>query len=474
MREVKRKVAGNIWRGVASSIFILVWLAIVCVSETVACSCGGGGTPCQEFWRAEAVFVGTVVGSERASVRTGNLPLAGRLVRFNVSESVRGASASQAEVITGLGGGDCGYPFTHGETYIVYASRNEEDGLLYTSTCTRTRRLADAAEDIAYIRGLATADAQSDVFGRIVRRNYARTEDDEPFLPVADAELVIEGEATRRVIRSDANGDFRFAGLAPGTYKIKLRLPQGLTSGGLNGEAATIEREMRVVARGCAQTQFYLESDTRVSGRVVDATGQPVANLRLNMRGAPANNTNNANNLGNILLYAETDEVGRFEFRTVPPGDYFLGVRLLSYSVGEMPPYPRTYYPGVTTREQASRVSVREGEWVRDLELRLPPRRVAHAVRGLVVWADGRPAPGANIYLSVQEEEETTLHTTLRADENGQFTLSVYEGLTYKVSAYPQGARGAAAQSPWVDVPPTPDSPPIRLVLPIVGGRAER
>jgi hypothetical protein len=187
------------------------------------------------------------------------------------------------------------------------------------------------------------------------------------------------------------------------------------------------------------------------------------------MRGAPSDRKNI-----NTFLYAHTDAEGRFEFKLVPPGDYLLGVRLLGSHGAELAPYPRTYYPGVTTKAQAAVVSVREGEQVRELELRLPPRLAEYAVEGFVVWTDGRPAPVANVYASLEEEGERPSHAASpRADERGRFTLKVYEGLSYKVSASPPDATGAAEQSNWTEVPP-PGAQPIKLVLPIIhSGKAK-
>jgi len=69
---------------------------------------------------------------------------------------------------------------------------------------------------------------------------------------------------------------------------------------------------------------------------------------------------------------------------------------------------------------------------------------------------------------SFLEEGDISGFKTLQADERGHFTLKVYEGLDYKVSAYPRNASGAAPQSEWVEVPQTPDAKPIKLVLPVL------
>jgi hypothetical protein len=431
-------------------------------SEVRACSCMfGGASPCEEYWQTDAVFAGTVVGS--SEIKTEMAGYKRRLVRFSVEESYRGIEGAFAEVVTGQGGGDCGYGFVRGGQYLVYAHRDGKDKRLYTGICSRTRPLDKAAADLAFIRGLATAAPLGVIFGNVSKRNHEWKEGESWRKGVGGAELTIEGEGTRHELKSNAQGEFRIEGLAPGAYKVKLKIPPGLAQLNAQNEfVETTEQEAKVFARGCAQAEFLLDSDTRVGGHVIDASARPAANLRLEMRGAPSDPKNI-----NTHLYAHTDAAGRFEFKLVPPGDYLFGVRLLGSYGNELPPYPRTYYPGVTSKAQAAVVRVREGEQVRDLELRLPPRLVEYAVEGLVVWADGRPAPGANVYVSLEEEGEPSSHASLRADERGRFTLKVYEGLSYKVSAHlAEGATGAAAQSNWAEVPP-PDAPAIKIVLPI-------
>ncbi|HEY0082456.1 MAG TPA: hypothetical protein VGB61_06680 [Pyrinomonadaceae bacterium] len=449
-------------------LLLLAALALILlpgfVAEVRACSCAlGEDSPCQEFWQTDVVFAGTVVGS--SEIKTDVAGYKRRLVRFSVEESYRGIEGAFAEVVTGLGGGDCGYEFRQGGQYVVYAYRDDKEKRLHTSICTRTRPLDKAAADLAYMRGLATAAPLGVIFGNVSKRNRNWKEGETWRTGVGGAELTIEGEGTRYELKSNAQGEFSIEGLAPGEYTVKLRIPPGLAQ--LNAQSEfmeTTERDAKVFARGCAQTEFLLEPDTRVGGHVIDAAARPAANLRLEMRGAPSD----PNNI-NTFLYAHTDAEGRFEFKLVPPGDYVLGVRLLDSSGSELPPYPRTYYPGVMSKAQASVVSVKEGEKVRELELRLPPRLAAYAVDGLVVWADGRPAPGVNVYAFLEEEGERSSHASLRADERGRFTLKVYEGLSYKVSAHPPDATGANAHSGWVEVPP-PGAQPVKLVLPIIRG----
>ena len=82
----------------------------------------------------------------------------GKRVRLRVKTVFRGESdddddddapAKTVEVWTAFG--DCGITFQTGETYLVYADDDEESNIMTTGACTRTRRLTDAGDDLAYL-----------------------------------------------------------------------------------------------------------------------------------------------------------------------------------------------------------------------------------------------------------------------------------------------------------------------------------
>ena len=449
-------------KSICIALFSLTMLVSLTI-DTVACSCRfGGASPCEEYWRMEVVFIGTVTKIATVPKKEGAHEYQNRLVSFAVGERFRGIHAEQAEALTGLGGGDCGYSFRVGETYLVYAYRDKENGQLGTSICTRTRALAQATDDLNYIRNLASAVPGGVIFGKVHKQNFGKKEGEDFRTPVTDAEISLEGGSTRLSTRTDMQGSFRLTGLPQGKYKVTLKFPKGLADGA-DGEALVADREVEVAEKGCAEVGFWLQSDTRVSGRLLDAAGNPVEKIRLEMRGASSDLRNH-----NTFLSAWTYDGGRFLFRTVPPGDYLLGLRILESSGGEILPYRRTYYPGVVFKAQAGVITVKEGEHLSNLEIRLPPRLSEYTVEGYVVWADGRPAPGASVSLGMYEDGEFTASQTVYADERGRFTLKAYEGMKYKVSAYPLNASGPEPQSKWVELPTIPGGEPVRLVLPIL------
>jgi len=75
----------------------------------------------------------------------------GIAVTFTVSQSWKGVSSRRVTIVTGRGGGDCGFEFKSGVDYLVYAYEPGGDGC-QTNICTRTKELAHAAEDLAFLR----------------------------------------------------------------------------------------------------------------------------------------------------------------------------------------------------------------------------------------------------------------------------------------------------------------------------------
>jgi hypothetical protein len=117
--------------------FAFAWFGLFTI-DGIACSCVEGKPPCEAYWEASAVFLGTVNDNSTVAILEDNQPTQQKLVRFSLEEVFRGEQKAEEEVLTGLGGGDCGFAFRKGERYLVYAYHNVENGKLQVSVCSRT------------------------------------------------------------------------------------------------------------------------------------------------------------------------------------------------------------------------------------------------------------------------------------------------------------------------------------------------
>jgi len=76
-----------------------------------------------------------------------------RLVTIRATAVYRGPKKEKFEVRTGLWGGDCGFDFETGESYLIYARKGLKSDTLFTSRCSDTKTVEAAAPDLRILRG---------------------------------------------------------------------------------------------------------------------------------------------------------------------------------------------------------------------------------------------------------------------------------------------------------------------------------
>lgn len=237
-------------------IAVLCWLGVM-PSLAQACSCAGPGTPCDSYGSAAAVFAGTVIGIrelERPKPEDKVGLFYRRAFKFSVEQSYLGISGTEVEIVTGRGGGDCGYSFRMGGRYLVYAYRSQNQ--LATNICSRTKPFADANEDLAFLGNLSSAAPGATIYGQIVADPTVKTE----LASIAsDALIIIEGNNVRREVRPDADGRYRVSGLPAGKFKVTLKLPETLIT-------YRPEREVTVADRGCAMLSYDVTDNDPAAG----------------------------------------------------------------------------------------------------------------------------------------------------------------------------------------------------------------
>lgn len=130
---------------------LLVAFALLSARPALACKCAIATV---EEGRADAsaLFEGRVISIEEKS-QEGAMPV--NQVKLAVVRSWKGLDQEeQVVVITNTQSAACGYTFAKDTSYLVYA--RESDGHLDVSLCSRTRPIADAAEDLAKLGAGAT------------------------------------------------------------------------------------------------------------------------------------------------------------------------------------------------------------------------------------------------------------------------------------------------------------------------------
>ncbi len=119
---------------------------------------------------------------------------------------------------------DCGVEFQAGETYLVYASMDEDADTVETDLCMGTRRLSDAGADLPYLSFVQIDPKKSGHLDGFVTSDSAvkasPPESDRIPSPVAGVLIELTFDDEVRYATSNQEGRFVFDGLADDSYKL--------------------------------------------------------------------------------------------------------------------------------------------------------------------------------------------------------------------------------------------------------------
>lgn len=182
-------------------------------ARALACSCIAEVPLCQSFWQADVVFAGEVLSFEKLDPKQ---MFSKRLARVRVDRVWRGEAAGVVEISTGSGGGDCGYSFRRGQSYVIYAHKGP-GGALSTNICTPTKLLSKASDDLEYFKGIEAPSSGGRVYGT------ARLETKGANLVAAKGvAIVLKGDSRSWNATTDGTGAFEFTDLPVGDYTIAM------------------------------------------------------------------------------------------------------------------------------------------------------------------------------------------------------------------------------------------------------------
>jgi hypothetical protein len=157
--------------------------------------------------------------------------------------------------------GECGIDFQEGETYLVYANGDEDSDVLSTSSCSRTRRLSDAGDDLTYLffyKNRPEESARLDGFATtdtLFQTTLDRMHDPEAVkAPAAGVIIELQSDRVVRHAESDNSGKFVFDGLREGDYKVSAFAP-GYP---LVTKALTGPESFHIAPKSCARQVLLL------------------------------------------------------------------------------------------------------------------------------------------------------------------------------------------------------------------------
>lgn len=251
------------------------------------------------------------------------------------------------------------------------------------------------------LAGLAGAQPQGTIDGRVT--NSVSGEG----VPGVRARFLNKGYVYEA--STDASGAYHLTGLADGDYAPEFMK---------DGYSQSTRGHVQVAGSVPATFNLQMRPWGSLRGRVLDEDAKPVAGVRVEIgRG--------------IRDDISTNAAGEFAFEEVAPGSYILvakpppnvrvqdGVRLGTIAI---------YYPSGTEPSQAVPITVRAGEDVSNIEVRLKSVPV-HRISGVILDPGGKPVPNAAVRLvgraglARQASSLTVIMPVRPANSNGPIQL---------------------------------------------------
>lgn len=263
--------------------------------------------------------------------------------------------------------------------------------------------------------------------------------------PIADAHVMIrmffENGARNQVYGSTSNADGKYtiSGLPAGQFYAFVELPGYIMPAERNRNGASGS----LSAGDKKEIKLKLQPAGQIVGRVVDEDGNPaLAEV-------------SADNGTTQQFRAGTDEKGQFRIGGLLPGKY----KVRAKPVGDILSMPAeirsdgsietfeltTWFPGVTDRKSAARVTVGAGSDASGVDIRLVRSRVNY-ISGKVV---GIPAGMQRTFAAIREETGGTRQASLLKPD-GTFTIWRVDPGKLRLVAW--GSAGTYVESAPLDL----------------------
>lgn len=363
-------------------------------TAALGCECSYA-PPCSRINETAAIFIGRVLDSGPE----GHGPF-----RFAVEEQFKGLDTGIREV--DVQAGLCVAGYETGRRYLMLAGR-WNDGALYSGDCTGSVPVADAEDDIKFIRAWAQGARTMFLQGRVAENvddNMVRYMlDVEHSKPLPGVEIVATKDGEQYRGFSNSKGFFRISVPEAGPYRVVAR-----HAGFSSSEA---EYQFSVEPGSCAENDIGMWTDSRVKGHVRDSEGHPVAGITVQMEAVSEDS--NASDLAVL-----TDDKGAFEFTKMPPGEYILGVNI--NGLNSKVPYSPRFYPGVSRRENATAIRITGSETLHDFDFSVEHRKNTRTIAVAVFWPDGKPVTNASVSCKSRSDDSRFIYDSIHRYTNSK------------------------------------------------------
>ncbi len=243
------------------------------------------------------------------------------------------------------------------------------------------------------------------------------------------------GRRPRRSI-TDAHGVFAFDGLEPAQYILNVEKTGFASYPDVFGDGPP-ERLTVAADTKDLQLRIPLKKGAVIAGRVLNAAGEPEANLQV----SALKRTDKVGPIGFAQVgNGPTNDLGEFRLAGLPSGEYVILAAAQRHGpfdviqTGATTLAP-TFFPGALDQNAASIVTLTPGQAITGIEFTIATV-VAFRVSGVVVDESGRPSPGAMVTLIPNVRSSGFFMPMMAlAGDDGTFEMGQVLPGTYRITA---------------------------------------
>ena len=409
------------------------FLLLILATRAHACSCGGNWLSVKQAWaEAPFVFLGTVEIADPDEDPRQTI-FQEQAVRIRVDEAFKGVKSGQT-IDLHEGADDCAAKFRTGQRAVFYLYQGRTPGSWSVPPCSHSLgSAAPLGDDLLFLHKLPKSAIGTRLSGEVELYEGSAKEAFRRVGGAPNVSVKISGPKGSTVqTKTNRDGAYEVYNLPPGKYSVSITVPKGWridfpVSAGLPPRRNRTEAELasrdetavELLRNGGVSVDFVLEADTRLSGRMLDAKGEPITGVCIDLEPWEGRGENGAR------FFDCSKDGGAFQMEMIPPGKYWLVARD-EIKVNQLKSESTLYYPGVRDRNNAKIVSIEPGKYVEHLDITLPSDEKRYQFTGRMQFADGVPVPSATVTFSSSQHGYTE---TTETSADGSFHLAVVAGM---------------------------------------------
>ena len=439
-----------------AALFSIVFLVTLTVTDSFACSCFARPTLLDSYESSKLVVTTKLASVEKIREKSGKYDVGYiRSAKMVVEKVYKGTVKVGDELIFAQGGGaDCIWTFDEewiGDEFLFYlgsptkgrtvfrteAGVKDEKPMYHAVTCGRSRGLKGARRDVSYLENFNKLRGKTRISGTL--NSWYRNSPN-----FANIDIKIIGKNETFTTKTDKSGFYEIYGLPPGEYLVEPTQPFGWRidlswleyspsfkfNNRSNGYSKLENRKQIPIVlneKRHAELDLFFEVDAAMSGKIVSPTGRPLKGVRVSAIPVQSKKLNSWANVD------YTNEAGEFLIDTVSPGNYVIVVNS-DGKLGVDQPFYTLFVPGVSERKKAEIFSIKLGQNLRDIELRIPKFVDLVEIRGKVMFSDRKPFSGKFVRFKPNDNERFDSYS-VKSDENGEFEFRLPKGSAGELSS---------------------------------------